>query len=71
VSDCALKASFFLLNSRIMLQAYIRALERQERNHQSQQEETLAIGITNAKVIESFLLAKMSYLPHSFRLSRV
>ena len=31
-------------------QGYIRALEKQERNHQLQQEETLAVNVTNSKV---------------------
>ena len=33
-----------------VFQGYIRALEKQERNHQLQQEETLAVNVTNSKV---------------------
>jgi hypothetical protein len=33
------------------VQAYIRAMEKQESYHQQQQEETLAVGVTNSKVL--------------------
>ncbi len=33
-----------------VFQGYIRALEKQERNHQLHQEETLAVNLTNSKV---------------------
>lgn len=39
-----------LLTACLCFKAYIRALEKQERNHQLQQEETLAVGVANSKV---------------------